>query len=135
MKRALISGLLTLLLFSVISFALAVDLSGKWNGSLEFKSEDGLTQSVPAHAVLKQQNKTVTGKIWKEEGQQFEIEQGQVTDKEISFIFHAPEGEDKQVLIHSVKLNLLSPTQLQGTLEFDAAGQKVSGKLTFTREK
>lgn len=119
----------------MVFFALAADVSGKWNGSLEFKNEDGLTQSVTAHAVLKQQGNTVTGKIWKEEGQQFEIEQGQVSDKEFSFTFHAPEGEDEQELIHSVKLTLISRNQLQGTLEFDAAGQKASGKLTLTREK
>jgi hypothetical protein len=123
------------LLLLVTAYALAVDVSGKWNGSLEFKGEDGRTQSAPAHADLKQQASTVNGKIWKEQGQQFEIEQGQVTGDEISFKFHAPEGEDEQILIHSVKLTLVSPTQLQGTLEFDAAGQKVSGKLTFTREK
>lgn len=109
-------------------------MSGKWNGSLEFKSDDGRTQSAPAHADLKQQASAVTGKIWKEEGEQFEIEQGQVNGNEISFTFRAPEGEDEQMLIHSVKLTLVSPTRLQGTLEFDAAGQKVSGKLTFTRE-
>lgn len=126
---------LPILLLLSTSFALVSDVSGKWNGSLEFKGEDGHTQTAPAHADLKQQANAVTGKIWKEEGQQFEIEQGQATGSEISFKFRAPEGEDEQILIHSVKLTVVSPTQLQGTMEFDAGGQKVSGKLTFTREK
>ena len=126
---------LPILLLILTPFALAAEVSGNWNGSLEFKSQDGQTQVAPAHAEFKQQSNTVTGRIWKEEGQQFEIEQGQVTGNDISFTFRAPEGEDEQVLIHSVKLTLVSPTQLQGTLEFDPGGQKVSGKLTLTREK
>jgi len=126
---------LPILLLLTTPFALAADMSGKWNGSLEFKSQDGQTQAAPAHADLKQQNNAVRGKIWKEEGQQFEIEQGQVTGNEISFTFRAPEGEEEQVLVHSVKLTLVSPTQLQGTLQFDAGGQQLSGKLTFNREK
>jgi hypothetical protein len=117
------------------SFANAADVSGKWNGFLEFKGEEGKTQTAPAHADLTQQADVVTGRIWKEEGQQFEIEQGKITGNEISFKFRAPEGEDEQVLVHSVKLTLVSPTQLRGTLEFYAGGQKVSGELTFTREK
>jgi hypothetical protein len=126
---------LPILLLLTTSFALAVDVSGKWNGVLEFKSEDGQTQTAPAHADLKQQNKVVTGKVWKQGDQQFEIEQGQVSENEISFKFSAPEGEDEQVLVHSVKLTLGSPTEMQGTLEFDASGKRFSGKLTFTREK
>jgi len=127
-------GLPILLLLST-SFAIASDVSGKWNGSLEFKGEYGHTQTAPAHADLKQKANAVTGKIWKEEGQQFEIEQGQVTGNEIAFKFRAPEGEDEQTVIHSVKLTVVSPTQLQGTVEFDAGGHKVSGKLTFIRDK
>jgi hypothetical protein len=127
------------LLFPVLllltTFALAADVSGKWNGTLEFKGEDGQAQAVPAHAELKQQNGTLFGTVWKEDGQRFEIEQGRVTRNEILFTFKAPEGEEEEVLVHSVKLSSVSPTQLRGTLEFDAGGQKFSGKLTFTREK
>ena len=126
---------LLILLLLTTSFALAADVSGKWDGSLEFKAEDGQTQAAPAHAHLKQENKLVTGKIWKEEGQQFEINQGQVSGNEISFRFSAPEGEDEQIVIHSVKLILVSATEMQGTLEFDASGQKFNGKLRLSRQK
>jgi len=102
---------------------------------LEFKTEDGRTQTAPAHADLMEQNNVVSGKIWKEEGQQFDIERGQVIGKEIYFEFRAPEGEDEQLLVHSAKLTLVSPTKMQGTLQFDAGGQNVSGRLVFTREK
>jgi hypothetical protein len=126
---------LAIVLLLTTSFALAADVSGRWNGTLAFKGEDGHMQTAPAHADLKQENKNVSGKIWKEEGQQFEIEQGQVSGNEISFKFSAPEGEDEQILIHYVKLTLVSPTEIQGTLEFDASGKKFSGELTLARDK
>ena len=46
----------------------------------------------------------------------------------------APEGEEEQVIVHSVRLTLVSRTQLQGTLEFELGGQRVSAKLTFSKE-
>jgi hypothetical protein len=113
----------------------ATDVSGKWTGTLEFRTEDGHAQSVPAHADLKQQGNSLTGKLWKEADQQFVIEQGKIEGGEISFVFNAPEGEDEQTIMHSVKVALVSPTQMQGTLEFDTGGQKINGKLTFSREK
>lgn len=129
------SSLLLPILLLLTTLAHAADASGKWNGSLEFKGEDGQTQTATVHADLKQQANGITGKVWKEDGKQFEIEQGQVNGNEISFIFRAPEGEDEQVLVHSVRLTLVAPTQLQGTLEFEVEGQKVTGKLAFSREK
>jgi len=75
------------------------------------------------------------GKIWKEDDQQFLIEQGKANGDEISFVFNAPEGEDEQILVHSVKLVVVGPTRMQGTLEFEAGGQQVSSKLSFTRDK
>jgi hypothetical protein len=126
--------LLTFLLL-LTPLVYAADVSGKWTGTLEFRAEDGHAQSVAAYADLKQRGNSLSGKLWKEADQQFVIEQGQVEGSEISFVFNAPEGEDEQTLIHSVKLALVSPTQMQGTLEFDAGGQRMSGKLTFSREK
>ena len=122
-------------LFLLTTLALAADASGKWNGSLEFKGEDGQTQTASAHADLMQKGNSVTGRLWKEEDQQFEIEQSQVNGNEISFKFRAPEGEEEQMLVHSVRLTLVSPTQLRGTLEFELGGRKVSGKLTFSKEE
>jgi len=131
----LISKRLFPLIFLLSTLALAGDASGRWNGSLEFKGENGQSQAALAHADLKQEANAVTGRVWKEEGQHFEIEQGQVTGNEISFKFRAPEGEEEQVVVHSVRLNFVSPTHLQGTLEFELGGQKVSAKLTFNKEK
>lgn len=134
-----IDGLLALrLLIPTLLFlttvALGANASGRWKGSLEFEGDDGQIQTVSAYADLKRQGSSVTGKIWKEQGQQFEIEQGQVTDNRISFKFHAPEGEEEHVIVHSVRLTLVSPTQLQGTLEFELVDQRVSAKLTLNKE-
>ena len=122
----------TLLLLTTLAFA--ADASGRWKGSMEFKGDDGQIQTVSSYAELKQQGSAITGKVWKEQGQQFEIEQGQVTDNQISFKFHAPEGEEEQVIVHSVRLTLVSLTQLQGSLEFELGGQRVSAKLIFSKE-
>ena len=130
----LASRLLIPTLFLLTTLALGADASGRWKGSLELKGGDGQMQTVSAYADLKQQGKTVTGKVWKEQEQQFEIEQGQVTDNQISFKFHAPEGEEDQLIVHSVRLTLISPTRQQGSLEFELGGERVSAKLTFTKE-
>jgi hypothetical protein len=131
----LLPRFLPILLFMATSSAVGADVSGKWNGALEVGGGNGQTQRLPAHADLKQQNNVVTGKVWKEVSLQSEIEQGQVSGNEISFRFSAPEGEDEEMLIHTVKLTLVSPTEMRGTLEFSAGGQKFRGNLTFIREK
>lgn len=130
----LASRLLTPILFLLTTLAFGEDASGKWKGSMEFKGDDGQIQTVSAYMELKQQGSTVTGKVWKEQGQQFEIEQGHITDNQISFKFHAPEGEDEQVIVHSARLTAVSPARLQGTLEFELGDQTVSAKLTFSKE-
>lgn len=56
---------LPILLLLTTSFGVAADVSGKWNGALEFKGEDGQTQTAAAHADLEQQNNVLTGTIWK----------------------------------------------------------------------
>lgn len=126
-------GLLTLFLLWT-TFAFAGDTSGKWTGTLEFKGEDGQTQAAAVHADLKQTSGAITGTLWKEEGQHFEIEQGQVKGNEISFKFRAPEGEEEQMVVHSVTATLIGP-KLEGTLEFELGSQKATAKLTLTREK
>lgn len=130
----LVSRLSIPILLLLTTLAFGADASGRWKGSMEFKGDDGQIQTVSAYAELKQQGSTVTGKVWKEQGQRFEIEQGQVTDNHVSFTFHAPEGEEEQVIVHSVKLTLASPTHLQGTLEFELGGQRVGARIRFSKE-
>ena len=52
--------LLPTLLLLLTPLVRAVDLSGKWTGTLEFKAEHGHVQSVPAYAELKQQGDSLS---------------------------------------------------------------------------
>jgi uncharacterized protein involved in outer membrane biogenesis len=97
---------------------------------------DGDTQTIPVHAELKQQGKAVTGTIGKEAEQRFPIDKGKIEDGKITFECEAPEGDESSgKRLYTVRLSVISETQLQGELEFEADGNKVTGKLTLTREK
>ena len=114
----------------------AADVSGKWSGSLEAKVPDGETITVQSHAELKQQGDSVTGKVWKETEHQYSIEKGKIEGNRITFEFKAPEGsEDAEPLVHSVRLTVVSDDQLHGEVEIPMDGGKMTGKLTFVREK
>jgi hypothetical protein len=133
MRRLICDVLLVLLLAPLAS---AGDVTGKWTGSLEGKDPNGEVVIVPAHADLKQQGDSVTGKVWKEAEHQFSIEKGKIEGNRITFEFNAPEGsEGSEPVVHSVRLYLVSEDQLQGELEVAMEGDKMTGKLTFTREK
>ena len=111
------------------------DVSGKWTGSLEFKGPDGEAQAVPAYAQLKQEGHSILGTVWKDAKDRFVIENGKIEGDGITFEFKAPEGEDEAILVHTVRLTLVTQVQLEGSLEFEAGGRKMSGKLRFTRDK
>jgi len=133
MRRVTCTVLFILLLAPLAS---AADVTGKWGGSLEGKDPDGETVNVPAHAELKQQGDSVTGKVWKETEHQYSIEKGKIEGNRITFEFKAPEGsEEAEPLVHSVRLTVVSEDQLQGEVEIPMDGGKMTGKLTFAREK
>jgi hypothetical protein len=133
MRRRICAVLFVLLLAPLAS---AADVTGKWGGSLVVKNPDGETVTVPAHADFKQQGDSVTGKVWKEIERQFAIEQGKIEGNRITFEFKAPEGsEHAEPLVHSVRLTVVSEDQLQGDLDVGMDGDKMTGKLTLTREK
>jgi hypothetical protein len=133
MRRLTCSVLFILLLASMAS---AADVTGKWTGSLEGKDPDGEAVVIPAHAELKQQGDSVTGKAWKEIEHQYSIEKGKIEGNRITFEFKAPEGsEDAEPLVHTVRLTVVGEDQLQGELEIPMEGGKMTGKLTLTREK
>jgi hypothetical protein len=133
MRRRMCNLLFVLLLAPLAS---AADLTGKWSGSLEAKDPNGEAVVIPAHADLKQQGASVTGKVWKEIEHQFSIEKGKSEGNRITFEFKAPEGsDDSELLVHRVSLSVVGENQLQGEIEFAMEGDKMTGKLTFTREK
>jgi hypothetical protein len=133
MRRLTCTVVLILLLATL---AMAADVTGKWSGSLEAKDPDGETVTVQAHAELKQQGDSVTGKVWKKVAHQYSIEKGKIEGNRVTFEFKAPEGsEDAEPLVHSVRLTVVNEDQLQGDLEIPMDGGKMTGKLAFAREK
>jgi len=133
MRRLMCDVLFVLLLTPLAS---AADVTGKWSGSLEAKDPNGEAVVIPAHADLKQQGDSVTGKVWKEIERQFSIEKGKIEGNRITFEFKAPEGsDDSELLVHRASLSVEGGNQLQGEIEFAMEGDKMTGKLTLTREK
>src|SRR5215470_11018329 len=130
MRQLKCAGLFLLLWAPIAS---ATDVSGKWTGSLEFKSPDGDAQTVPAHVEFKQQNKTIIGSVWKDAEHQFRIDNGKIEGNRITFEFSAPEGEEDNILIHKVSLTVMNAAELEGQVEFEAGGNKLTGKLKLTR--
>jgi hypothetical protein len=114
----------------------AADVSGKWSGSAELKTPDGDSQTIPVHAEFKQQGKAVTGAIGKEAADQWPIAKGKIEDGKINFEFEAPEGDEASgKRLYTVRLAVVSETQLQGEFEFETDANKITGKLTLAREK
>jgi len=137
-KEANMRSLMCYVLFMLLLAPLtsAADVTGKWSGSLEAKDPNGEAVVIPAHADLKLQGDTVTGKVWKEIEHQFTIEKGKIEGNRITFEFKASEGaEDSEPVLHRVSLSVVGENQLQGEIEFAMEGDKMTGKLTFTREK
>jgi hypothetical protein len=114
-------------------FARAADISGKWSGTAELKPPDGDAQVVAVKAEFKQTDRTLAGSTGKAGEEQWPIAKGKVEDGKISFEFTAPEGDAMR--LYTVRLAVLSETQLQGEFSVDAEGNKLTGKLTLNREK
>jgi hypothetical protein len=122
-------------LLLVAPLASAANVSGNWTGSLEFKSPEGDAQRIPAHAEFKQLDKAITGSVWKDAEHQFRIENGKIEGNNMTFEFNAPEGDEDNMLVHKASLTMTSPTQMEGKVEVEADGNRLTGKLTLTRDK
>ena len=79
--------------------------------------------------------RTGWGALWNDAGRRFTIEKGKIEGNQITFEFTAPEGDEDSTLVHRVKLTVVSETKLEGEIQFEAEGAKVSGKLTLARDK
>jgi hypothetical protein len=132
--RILMGAALALLL--ITPFVRAADVTGKWSGSAELKTPDGDAQVLPVQAEFKRQDKSLSGSIGKAGDQQWPIAKGKIEDGKINFEFEAAEGDEASgKRLYTVRLTVVSETQLQGEFDFAADGNKVTGKLTLTREK
>jgi hypothetical protein len=121
--------------FAMACFAKA-DVSGKWRGSAEMKTPDGESLVIPISAELKQQDKSVSGTTGKEGEEQYAIEKGQIDGGKLSFEFTAPEQDEASgKRVYTLRLNVVSESQLEGEFDFLANGTKVTGKVTLARTK
>lgn len=105
---------------------------------MEIKTPElGESQVVlPVSAEFKQQDKSVSGSIGKEGQEQYPIEKGAIESSKLSFEFTAPEEDEASgKRTYTVRLNVVSETQLEGELEFTTNGAKVTGKMTLARAK
>lgn len=131
--------LLSILLLAVAVLAagsglvMGADISGKWAGSVEFKTPDGDTDSGGAYAVLKQNGQEVTGTAGPEEEQQFAIENGKLEGKKLTFQLSLPGDAGSRVF--KLSLTLASDDQMEGDIEgLTNNGAKLTGKLKLTRK-
>jgi len=129
------------LVFLVVTFMLSAawattgDVSGKWRGSASVKLPDG-DQVVPISAEFKQQDKSVTGTTGKDGEEQYAIDKGKIDDGKLSFEFTAPEEDEPSgKRTYTLRLNVVSDTQLEGEFEAMANGGKMVGKVVLTRAK
>lgn len=120
--------LLTLLL---VGFASAADLTGHWPGQAELTTPDGVQHSQGAYLDLKQEGTKVTGSGGTEQGESLPLEDVQFDGKTLTFKVTGPDGR-----IYKSSLDLVSPDQLEGKLEFTTEdGTAVAAKLTLKREQ
>jgi hypothetical protein len=126
---------LPLAAFLLLAGVALADVSGKWSGTAELQTPDG-AQALPVTAEFKQQDKSVSGTVGKAGEEQYEIQKGMLDGGKLSFEFVAPEEDEASgKRLYTMRLNVISDTQLQGEFDFLANGSKVTGKLTLTRAK
>jgi hypothetical protein len=126
---------LPLAAFLLLAGIARADVSGKWSGSAEVQTPDG-AHALPVTAVFKQQDQSVSGTIGKEGEEQYPIEKGTLDNAKLTFEFTAPEEDEASgKRLYTMRLNVLSDSQLQGEFDFVTNGTKVTGKVTLARAK
>ncbi len=106
----------------------AADLTGKWNGTVEFKGPDG-SQTGGAFMELKQQGNEVTGQAGPNEGDLVPISNVKFDGKRLAFEVVGPEGR-----VFKLALEIAGEGKLEGTVNGETdSGDKVTGKITFQK--
>ena len=122
---------LSCLLAAAMSIAsLTVDVSGKWNGSLEVKLPDGETVSQPAWTEFVQKGQEITGGAGGGDSDETSpIEKATFDGKNLSFQFTGPDGR-----VYKANLILADDDHLEGTLDFALPdGTALTAKMTLKR--
>lgn len=106
------------------------DLSGKWTGTVEFKTSDGESRSRSAFALLKQEADAITGKIGPTEDEAQPISNAKFDGKKLTFEITTPDGS-----VVRLALNLVDENKLDGTLEMERdSGEKAGGSMVLQRK-
>ena len=117
---------------SYLLFALtlsAADVTGKWEGTVEFKRPDGTPGGGSAFLNLKQSGQEVTGTAGESADEQVPIEKGKIDGEKLTFEINADERVFKLELT-------LTGDKLEGQVKFqDSSGNPMTGKLSLTRVK
>lgn len=114
----------SILLF-VVSLS-AGDVSGKWTGTLEFKTPDGETKSGPAFMILKQDGNKLTGSGGPNESEQHPIRNGKVEGNKLTF--EALDGE--KTMYFDLKM---IADQISGDIKRERDGTRETAKISLKR--
>jgi len=108
----------------------AIDVSGKWTGSLEIKLPDGSTVTQPAWTEFAQQGQEITGSAGGGDSDEASpIEKVMFDGKNLAFQFAGPDGR-----VYKANLALADEDHLEGTLDFALPdGTALTAKMTLKR--
>jgi hypothetical protein len=135
MNRTLTKMLVTSFVLALATASLwgAAGVTGTWSGSMQLKLADGRTVEREVYGELVQTGKTVTGSAGLSAIEKHDIQRGTIDRNNLTFQLTIP-GDPVQV--YRVKLTLVKPDRLDGTVETEAgAGQQSKGQLVLTRGK
>jgi hypothetical protein len=119
------TGIACILMTFLAGAALTADFSGKWTGTLEFKTPDGENHSEPVILGLQQNSAGITGGVGYNEIDLFPIEKGEIDGKRLTFTVVGPNDQ------YNIDLTMVSKNLLKGTAKFVVS--KIEGKLTLNK--
>ena len=107
----------------------AVDLTGKWTGTLTRTAPDGNTQSIDWMFDLTQKGKVLTGTTGPNAERQWTIEKGAVESDKVSFRVQQPNGPMRTFTLKVVE------GRLQGEMLAELNNQSFTAKVDAGRAK
>jgi len=92
--------------------------------------------AIPISAEFKQQDKSVNGTTGKDGEEQYTIEKGTIDGNKVTFQFTAPEEDEPSgKRTYTLRLNIISDTQLEGEFDFVMNDAKMTGQVKLARAK
>jgi hypothetical protein len=122
---------LALLLFAMIpAQGKAVDLTGKWTGTMTRSAPDGTTQTIDFMFDLTQKGKELTGTVGPNAERQWKLEKGGTVDgTKVKFQVQQPDGPFRTFTLAVVD------GRLQGAMLAELDGQSFTTKVDLGRAK